>query len=88
MGQGVTAFTEQDDFYLLDEYGYDYHHRAARINVREITSIEELDSNHVVTNMGPMVIRGIWFPCLNIGIDASGRFSRLSLERRARHSVG
>ncbi len=81
-GQGVTAFTVDDAFFLLEERGYLYHRRAPRVAIREISSVDELDYRHVVVNMGPIVTRGIWYPCLNIGIDASGRFNRLPLERR------
>jgi hypothetical protein len=31
---------------------------------KEIESIDELDQNHVVPNMGSMLCRGVWFPNL------------------------
>jgi hypothetical protein len=29
---------------------------------REIDSVDELDQNHVVPNMGTLLRRGVWFP--------------------------
>jgi hypothetical protein len=68
---GVTARSVEDAFDLLDQHGYDFH-RLGRVEVRENITVADLDPGHVVPNMGPIVFRGIWYPCLNIGFGASG----------------
>jgi len=73
LGIGVTAYSVEDAFRLLEERGYDYHRRMSRAEIRENIKIADLDQFHVVPNMGPIVVRGIWYPCLNIGFGASGQ---------------
>ena len=70
VGLGVTAWSLEDAYRLLDAHGYDFHRRAARVSVRERISVADLDYRHVVMNMGPIVVRGIWYPCLNVGYGA------------------
>ncbi|HEY4239024.1 MAG TPA: hypothetical protein VGM88_04380 [Kofleriaceae bacterium] len=69
MGQGVTAYSTDDAFRLLEAQGYDFHLRARRVDVKVVT-FDDLDDRHVVPNMGPIVVRGVWFPCLNVGYGA------------------
>ncbi len=68
---GVTAYSLQDAFVLLDRHGYEFHRRGP-VEVREGVAVADLDQRHVVPNMGPIVFRGIWYPCLNVGFGASG----------------
>jgi hypothetical protein len=71
MGIGVTARSIDDALALLDQHGYGFH-RSGPIDVRENVTVADLDQSNVVPNMGPIVFRGIWYPCLNIGFGASG----------------
>jgi hypothetical protein len=66
LGFGVTAWSEQDALELLEERGFDYHRRAKKVDVRAGVTVDELD-RHVRPNMGPIVVRGVWYPCFNIG---------------------
>ena len=70
-GIGITAYSLEDAYRLLEERGYDFHRRGSVV-VREDVVVADLDQKHVVPNMGPIVFRGIWYPCLNIGLGASG----------------
>ena len=67
MGMGVTAWSEADAFRLLDEEGYDFHRRAQEVVFRVVEKVEDVDLSHVAPNAGPVVVRGVWYPCLNIG---------------------
>ena len=67
MGLGVTAWSEADAFQLLEEGGYDFHRRALEVVFRVVQKAEDVDLTHVAPNAGPVVVRGIWFPCKNIG---------------------
>ena len=71
IGMGVTARSIEDAFVLLEQHGFDLHRRGP-VTVRENVTVADLDQQHVVPNMGPIVFRGIWYPCLNIGFGASG----------------
>ena len=70
IGLGVTAWSLSDAYAMLEANGYDYHKRASRLEVREGVMVTDLDQNHVVPNMGPIVVRGVWYPALNIGFGA------------------
>ena len=70
IGLGVTAWSLSDAYALLEANGYDFHKHASRVEVREGITVADLDQMHVVGNMGPIVVRGIWYPALNIGFGA------------------
>jgi hypothetical protein len=71
LGMGVTALSLADAFALMEQRGYTFHKHGA-VEVHEDVTVADLDQSHVVPNMGPIVFRGIWYPCLNIGLGASG----------------
>ena len=73
IGQGVTAYSHEDAFALLLERGYDFHIRAQRVEIREIQSFDDIPDYDIANASGPLRFRGIWYPCLNLGLDASGR---------------
>jgi len=62
---GVTAYSIDDAYSLLKEFGYDYRTITNLVEVKENITWDELEKNHVTPNMGPIVIRGIWYPHLN-----------------------
>ena len=69
-GFGVTAWSLEDAVALLKEAGYTIELDTA--TVRENVQPHEIDENHVAPNAGPSVLRGVWYPCLNVGSGASG----------------
>jgi hypothetical protein len=69
-GFGVTAWSIEDAAALLKEAGYRIELGSAM--VRENVLPHDIDENHVAPNAGPSVLRGVWYPCLNIGWGASG----------------
>jgi hypothetical protein len=72
LGLGVTAWSPADAFRLLEERGYDFHLRANEVSVREGITTEDVEHSHVRSNMGPMVVRGVWYLCFNVGYGAPG----------------
>lgn len=71
VGFGVTAWSLEDAFDLIREggYGIDADRAIVRRNIRP----HEVDPAHIGPNSGPFVFRGVWYPCLNIGLGASGQ---------------
>jgi hypothetical protein len=67
-GFGITARDWQDAMYLLAEARRVLSARPVEESMIEsstdVRSIDELDQNHVVPNMGMMLHRGVWFPNL------------------------
>lgn len=66
LGFGITAFSEEDAKVLLTDaattIGKDYEVLEIIPNV----DIRALDQNHVIPNMGPPNLRGVWYPLLNL----------------------
>ena len=69
MGFGVTAWSVDDAFRLLEEQGYDFHVRARSVDTKAGIGVDDL-APHVRHDMGPIVARGVWYPCLNVGFGA------------------
>lgn len=71
LGIGVTAYSEEDAFALIKEQGIDqWYAGAKKVNVTKGISIADLDQRNVVPNIGPMQLRGVWYPAANIGYGA------------------
>jgi hypothetical protein len=71
-GFGVTARSQSDAEALLESQGYDFHRRARLVHVQADATPFNVDPKHVAPNSGPHVVRGIWYPALNIGFGALG----------------
>ena len=66
LGLGVTAFSRDDAFQLLSASGYSLRSDDPSTRVTEGIQVADLDQNHVIPNMGPIVFRGAWFPRANL----------------------
>jgi hypothetical protein len=66
IGYGVTAFSEEDAFSILDSAGYELY---TTDKYREIQTVSEIPSRIVKERMGPIVVRGIWYPFTTIGAE-------------------
>lgn len=69
IGFGVTAFNLDEAVRMIRSEGFgDYlPDDLNQLRVLENATINDLDKNNVVPYMGPMVMRGLWYPCRNIG---------------------
>jgi hypothetical protein len=65
LGYGVTAHSESDALSLLEALGYPREGESIGRVASDIP-IAELDANHVLSNAGPVTVRGVWFPCHNL----------------------
>ena len=70
IGFGVTAWSIEDAFALIEERGFHIH--KAQAIIHEGVQPHQVDFGHVVCTSGPAFFRGVWYPCLNIGWGASG----------------
>lgn len=69
LGFGVTAWSLEDALdiiYKLD-YGEYLPDDLAELQIIEGITFGELDQGHVVPNMGPMNLRGMWYPFVAVG---------------------
>lgn len=64
-GFGVTAFSREDAFDLLNTLGHSFKPDDPQVCITEGIRIEDLDQEHIVPNVGPLAFRGVWYPCAN-----------------------
>ncbi len=67
LGFGVTAHSLADALHIIESAGYPLPEDRSRLRVTEKVRVSDLDEAHVVRNMGPMVVRGIWYPFTKVG---------------------
>lgn len=67
-GIGVTAWSLDDAIQLIKAEDYPLPINLDELQVREHVTLADLDQHHVIPNMGPMEMRGIWYPCRNLGL--------------------
>jgi hypothetical protein len=68
---GITALDAEDALGLLEHHVF----KGGLPGIRKLVSdvdVSVLDQNHVVPNMGNVLIRGIWFP---LGFTPQNRLS-------------
>ena len=69
---GVTAFTMTEARHLINtafaklNWTHISEMEIDNAEVIENINIELLDRSHVIPNIGPVVFKGVWFPCLNL----------------------
>jgi hypothetical protein len=72
LGFGVTARSLTDALAIVHAVGYGSF-LPENLNGVEITegiTVGALDHSHVVMNMGPISVRGIWYPFIGVGVPA------------------
>ncbi len=72
LGFGVTARSRDDAFALIRAFDFGRYLPAddQGVQVTEGISIGNLDQPHVVANMGPIAVRGMWYPFVEVGVPA------------------
>lgn len=70
LGYGVTAFSITDAFEIVKRAGYHLPDDTSTLRIRTGIKPADLDQRHVRVNMGPIVVRGLWYPFIGIGVGA------------------
>jgi hypothetical protein len=68
LGYGVTAFSIADAFEIIQRAGYRLPEDKSTLRILSNVKPADLDQHHVRENMGPIVVRGLWYPFIGIGI--------------------
>jgi hypothetical protein len=67
-GFGVTARSLDDAFKIIRGCGYELPDDDDSMAIREGITFDELDQINVAPNIGPMAVRGLWYPFVDIGV--------------------
>ena len=66
LGFGVTAYSEDDARHLIEHAVGTRPLDGEVVRIIVDVDVRDLDQRHVVPNMGPPNLRGVWFPMLNL----------------------
>ncbi len=62
LGCGVSAYTEEDAIFLFKDKIVQNQQMPEIKSIVSDVDVSTLDKGHVISNMGVVSIRGIWFP--------------------------
>jgi hypothetical protein len=65
---GVTAWSLADGLRIIQSWGYDLPDDPGLLAIKEDVKVADLDQGHIVPNMGPIVVRGLWYPFRGLGV--------------------
>ena len=65
-GYGVTAYSEDDARNLIAEIVGAAALDEGLVQIVVDVDVRTLDQDHVIPNMGPPNLRGVWYPMLNL----------------------
>jgi hypothetical protein len=70
LGYGVTAWSLDDALGIIRAFddGLYLPDDLTQLQVTENVTVAELDQRHVACNMGPIAIRGMWYPFVTVGM--------------------
>lgn len=70
LGFGVTAFSLMDAFEIVARAGYQLPDDKSTLRVRADIKPADLEYHLVREHMGPIVVRGLWYPFRDVGFGA------------------
>ena len=70
LGFGVTARSLEEAFGIIRAFDYDRYlpDDLTGVKVTEGMTVLEMDQPHVAANMGPITVRGMWYPFVAVGV--------------------
>ena len=70
LGYGVTAFSITDAVEIVQRAGYRLPDDKGSLRVRADIKAAEIEHDYVREHMGPIVVRGLWYPFIDVGVGA------------------
>lgn len=70
LGYGVTAFSVCEALEIVARAGYHLPDDKTALRVRTDIRPADIVDRHVRDHMGPIVVRGLWYPFIGIGVGA------------------
>jgi hypothetical protein len=70
LGYGVTAFSIVDAFDIVERAGYRLPQDKSSLRVRVDIKPADIEHTYVREHMGPIVVRGLWYPFTDVGVGA------------------
>jgi len=70
LGYGVTAFSLTDAFEIIERVGYRLSRDRGDLRVHPDIKPADIVHRYVREHMGPIVVRGLWYPFIEPGAGA------------------
>ncbi len=72
LGFGVTAHSLDDALFIIGNAGYGEYlaEGLSSLKITEGVRFADLEHPFVREQMGPIVVRGLWYPFVRVGTDA------------------
>jgi hypothetical protein len=70
LGYGVTAFSLTDAFEIVARAGYQLPNDKSTLRFQADIKPADLVHGFVREHMGPIVVRGLWYPFRGVGLGA------------------
>ena len=70
LGYGVTAFSITDAFEIVQRAGFELPDDKSKLRVRVDVRPVDIEHRHAREHMGPIVVRGLWYPFNETGLGA------------------
>lgn len=68
LGYGVTAFSITDAMEIIRRAGYQLPEQQSMLRVHTDVKPADIEHRYVREHMGPIVIRGLWYPFREVGL--------------------
>lgn len=70
LGFGVTARSLDEAVAIIRAFDYGMYlpDDMSQVGIIENVTVAGLEQRHVATNMGPITIRGLWYPFVTVGM--------------------
>jgi hypothetical protein len=69
LGYGVTAFSLADAFEIIQSFGYELPDDHSTLRITTGIRVADLEDSYVINHMGPIVVRGLWYPFTRVGMS-------------------
>ena len=72
LGFGVTAHSREDALSVIRRAGYGEYlpESVGSLKIIEGVTVANLEDPYVRDHMGPIIVRGMWYPFVRVGTDA------------------
>jgi len=71
LGYGVTAFSLDDALEIVSRAGHSLPADTSLFAVHENVNPIDLPHQYIRDQMGPIVVRGVWYPFVMVGMGAN-----------------
>ena len=70
IGFGVTARSLDDALDIIRSFGYELPDDPTALKITADVKVTDLQHDYVRQHMGPIIVRGLWYPFRHVGMSS------------------